>query len=382
MANVIAINPEMISWAVDRSGMTLSDFPAVVSEWINEEKQPTFVKLEAFAKKAMVPFGYLFLDSPPVEKLPMPDYRTMQDAGVKRPSPNLIETVQDMMRRQSWMRDFLIEEGHVPLPFVNSENVDSTIIETVKSIFRWLKLEADWAMGNTTWEDALRLLIKKIEAAGILVFVNGVVGNSTNRTLNPDEFRGFVLSDPIVPLVFVNGADSKAAQMFTLVHELAHIWIGEDALVNLPLLQPGPVDIEKFCNRVAAEFLVPEAKLRAIWITVQNKPKPFQLLASRFKVSPIVVARRAKDLKLITAEVFFRFYNSYLEELKRIGKQKKSGGNFYLTQNARLGRRFGKAVIAAAETGRMTYQQAYDLTRLYGSTFDKYVAFLKNQDSQ
>ena len=91
-----------------------------------------------------------------------------------------------------------------------------------------------------------------------------IARNSTNRTLNPDEFRGFVSSDPIVPLVFVNGADSKAAQMFTLVHELAHIWIGEDALVNLPVLQPGPVDIEKFCNRVAAEFLVPEAKLRAI----------------------------------------------------------------------------------------------------------------------
>lgn len=382
MANVVPIKPEMIRWAVDRSGMSLSEFPEAVSEWIKDEKQPTFVKLEAFAKKAMVPFGYLFLDAPPVEKLPIPDYRTMQDKGVKRPSPNLIETVQDMMRRQSWMRHFLIEEGHVALPFVNSESIASSLVETVDSIFRWLNLESDWASGTTSWEEALRFLIKKVEAAGILVFVNGVVGNSTNRALNPEEFRGFVLSDPTVPLIFVNGADSKAAQMFTLVHELAHIWIGEDALVNLPLLQPGPEDVEKFCNRVAAEFLVPETKLRAIWTTVESKPKPFQSLASRFKVSPIVVARRAKDLRLINADAFFRFYQSYMDEVNRIGKQKKSGGNFYLTQNARLGRRFGKAVIAAAEMGRMTYQQAYDLTRLYGSTFDKYVAFLKTQDGQ
>ena len=148
--------------------------------------------------------------------------------------------------------------------------------------------------------------------------------------------------DAIAPLIFVNGADSKAAQMFTLAHELAHIWIGEDALVNLPLMQPGTQDVEKFCNRVAAGLLVPEAKLRDFWPKVENKEKPFAILSTRFKVSPIVIARRAKDLKLITSEAFFQFYNAYMDNLKRVGKEKISGGNFYLTQNSRLGRRFGR----------------------------------------
>ena len=380
MANVINIKTELIRWAVDRSGLSLAEFPDAVQEWIGEKKQPTFSKLEAFAKKAMVPFGYLFLDQPPIERLPMPDYRTMRDKAIRRPSPNLLETIQDMQLRQAWMREYLVEEGHTALPFVGSENLDSGIAETVISIRRWLEIDEDWASDQATWEDALSFLVRKIEAAGILVFTNGVVGNSTSRLLDPEEFRGFVFTDPIAPLIFVNGKDSKAAQMFTLAHELVHIWIGEDALVNLLEMQPASDDCEKFCNRVAAEFLVPAAKLKAAWPGVNQQPSPLKKLARRFKVSPIVVARRAKDLKLITTDEFFAFYHSYMDEVRRERKARKGGGDFYRTQNARLGRRFGRAVIAAAEAGRVSYQQAFDLTRLYGSTFDRYAAFLNQQE--
>jgi len=381
MANVVNVNPDLIRWAVDRSGLQLEDFPAAVKDWIDQRKQPTFNMLESFARKAMVPFGYLFLDRPPVERIPIPDYRTMRDKRVRRPSPNLIDTIQDMQLRQAWMREFLLEEGHAPLPYVKSESTKSSIEETVGSLRRWLQLDQTWATDHDTWEDALRDLIRQIEKAGILVFVNGVVGNSPNRSLDPEEFRGFVLSDDIAPLIFVNGSDSKAAQMFTLVHELVHIWIGEDALNNLVEMQPASDDVERFCNRVAAEFLVPAAKLKAIWPKDVSDGVPFRALSRRFKVSPIVVARRAKDLKLITADEFFSFYHSYMEELRRRDKSKKGGGDFYRTQNARLGHRFGRAVVAAAEIGRVTYQQAFDLTRLYGSTFDKYAEFLKKQDA-
>ena len=382
MANVVDVNPDLIRWAVDRSGLQLEDFPSAVQDWIDQKKKPTFNKLESFARKAMVPFGFLFLDRPPVEQLPIPDYRTMRDKRVQRPSPNLIDTIQDMQLRQAWMREFLLEEGHTPLPFVNSETTKSSVDETVSSLRRWLQVDQDWATNHDTWEDALRSLIRQIERAGILVFVNGIVGNSTNRALDPEEFRGFVLSDEIAPLIFVNGSDSKAAQMFTLAHELVHIWIGEDALNNLVEMQPASDDVEKFCNRVAAEFLVPAAKLKAVWPKDVVDGIPFGGLARRFKVSPVVVARRAKDLKLITSDEFFGFYHSYMEDVRRRDKPKKGGGDFYRTQNARLGHRFGRAVVAAAERGRLSYQQAFDLTRLYGSTFDRYAEFLKKQDER
>jgi len=382
MSNVAEVKPELIRWAVDRSGLSLDYFPAVVGEWIDDTKKPTFRKLEVFAKKAMVPFGYLFLDKPPIEEIPMPDYRTLRDTGIRRPSPNLLDTIHDMQRRQAWMCEYLIEEGHGSLPIVSSATLATSLDEMVGSFHKCLELERDWALGHATWEAALSFLIRRIESAGVLVFVNGVVGNNTHRKLSVEEFRGFVLSNPIVPLIFVNGADSKAAQMFTLAHELAHVWLGEDALVNLPDMQPGGNSIELFCNRVAAEFLVPETKLRAEWPSVAESENPFRTLATRFKASPVVIARRAKDLRLISAEAFFRFYHSFMEGVRDRKDNQKGGGNFYRTQTARLGRRFSRAVIFAAKAGRITYTEAYRLTGLSGKTLDTFASFLRGQPSE
>lgn len=382
MANAIEVKPEMIRWAVERSGLSLDRFPAAVGAWITRQELPTFSKLEAFARKAMVPFGYLFLDAPPTEDLPMPDYRTMDDGGISRPSPNLLETIQDMRRRQTWMREYLVEEGHGAIPFVGSFSKDSPAKTVAADIRRQLNLPLDWAAEQANWEAAHSFLTRQIETAGILVFVNGIVGNSTKRKLDPDEFRGFVLNDPVVPLIFVNGADTKGAQMFTLLHELAHVWLGESALVNLPDMDPGEYDLEKYCNRVAAEFLVPAERLRAVWSKATELDKPFHAIARRFRVSPIVAARRAKDLGLITADEFFGFYYAYLKEVAAAEANRPSGGDFYRNQNARLGRRFGRAVIAAAESGRLSWQEAYDLTRLHGQTFDRYAAFLKKQEGR
>jgi Zn-dependent peptidase ImmA (M78 family) len=382
MANVVQVKPDMIRWAVERSGLPLESFPAVVAGWITRGERPTFSRLETFARKAMVPFGYLFLDSPPAEDLPMPDYRTVDDGGITRPSPNLLETCLDMRRRQTWMREYLLEEGHGPIAFVGSFSRESPITPVVADLRRHLNLSLDWAAEQRNWEAALSFLIRQIEAAGILVFVNGVVGNSTKRKLDPEEFRGFVMNDPVVPLIFVNGADTKGAQMFTLAHELAHVWIGESALVNLPDMDPGNHAIEKYCNCVAAEFLVPAERMRLVWPKVAERDHPFHAIARRFKVSPIVAGRRAKDLGLISAEQFFGFYYAYLKAVAEADKKRPSGGDFYRTQNARLGRRFGRAVVAAAESGRLSWQEAYDLTRLHGQTFDRYVAFLKKQEGR
>ncbi len=380
MANRVNVNPDLIDWAIDRSGLPLASYPDVVAAWLDKSKQPTFQQLEKFAKKARVPFGYLFLDAPPEELLPLPDYRTMSDSGIDRPSPDLIDTIHDMQRRQAWMREYLLEEGHSRVAFVGSESLDSPVPVVVTGIRRFLELKPEWARDHESWENALRFLLRRIEANGVLVFINGVVGNSTRRALDAEEFRGFVLCDSIAPLIFVNGSDTKGAQMFTLAHELAHVAIGKDALFNLPELRPSSNEVEKFCNRVAAEFLVPEKKLREAWDEMAGQERPFVRLAGRFKVSPIVVARRAKDLRLITDEQFFGFYHAYMREIKRKKENQKGGGDFYRNQSARLGRRFGQAVIVAAETGRLTYQEAYDLTGLRGATFDRFAAFLKKQE--
>jgi Zn-dependent peptidase ImmA (M78 family) len=378
MSTTVAVNPELIRWAVERSGLTREDLgPFSVVEWENGEKQPTLHELEGFAKRTKTPFGYLFLSAPPEEPLPMPDFRTVGDSPIRRPSPNLIETVQTMQRRQAWMRDDLIEQGHAGLSFVGSLNRHVPIETAAEQIRKTLELSEDWTSQHSTWGAALRALRNAAENIGILVAVNGVVGLNAHRSLDPEEFRGFVLCDALAPLIFVNGADAKSAQMFTLAHELAHLWLGYSGLFNLIEMRPHNDQGEQYCDRVAAEFLVPAKKLAARWAEASETETRYTTLANWFKVSPLVVARRALDLKLINKAAFFVFYQQQREQWEELKEEKKkkeepSRGDFYRTVNVRLGYRFGSAVICAAREGRLPYRDAYQLTGLYGATFDKY----------
>ena len=329
-------------------------------------------QLEDFASATMAPLGYFFLAQPPQEPLPIPDYRTIADSAVARPSPNLLDTLYAMQRRQAWLRDDRLERGHEPFPFIGSATIQA-IPDTVAALIRnLLGFELGWAEMFSTWTDALAALRDRIEEAGVIVVINGVVGNNNNRKLNPEEFRGFVLADDIAPLIFVNGADAKAAQMFTLAHELAHLWIGQDALVDLHNMLPADYAVERFSNRVAAEFLVPSRLLQPYWREVASKENRFQLVARKFKVSEIVAARRALDLGLVQQAQFFAFYDEYTARER--AKKQSSGGDFYLTQNNRISRAFGRAVVHAVREGRLLYRDAYALTGLRGATFDKFAA--------
>src|SRR5260370_42384655 len=105
MPNRVSIKPELIRWAIKRSGLPFGElverFPNL-EQWQLGDKQPTLKKLEEFAPRTMTPFVYLFLPEPPVEKLPLPDFRTVGDKPIDRPSPNLLDTIHDMQCRQDW----------------------------------------------------------------------------------------------------------------------------------------------------------------------------------------------------------------------------------------------------------------------------------------
>lgn len=372
----VDVSPDILQWAAERSGKldTIQDKLPNWAKWIKRESQPTFKQLENFAKMTSTPLGYFFLKEPPVERLPIPHFRTVNgNHPTTCPSPDLLETVQTMERRQEWMREYLISQRYDLLGFVGSKRINDDPIQIAKEIKEELGLENGWAANCRTWEEALRLLFYKIEEARILLVINGVVGNNTHRKLDVNEFRGFVLVDEYAPLVFINGADGKAAQMFTLAHELAHVWYGVSAAFDLQELHPSSNDIEIACNIVAAEFLVPGVELLEIWSTVSDKSNRFQRVARHFKVSEIVAARRALDLNLIPKDQFFEFYNN------RIAIQSNkisSGGNFYSTQSFRIGRRFAETVVTATLEGKLLYNEAYRLTGLKGNTFSEFAARL------
>jgi Zn-dependent peptidase ImmA (M78 family) len=376
----IDVSERIFLWALDRSNLTedslVKKFPKI-REWISGAVRPTLRQLESFAKATRTPFGYFFLDNPPDERLPIPHFRTIDDEEFSQPSPDLIDTVHTMQRRQAWMREFLLENGEEPLSFVGSSNPAEDPVSIADKMRRLLGFGSQWAASYSGWTHALRVLQNAMEDIGILVVVNGVVGNNTRRGLNPAEFRGFVLVDDFAPLVFVNGADGKAAQMFTLAHELAHVLLGSSASFDLRGLQPADDPVEQACNRIAAEFLVPETELREIWPKVQHDLEPVQSVARFFKVSQVVAARRALDVSILTKTEFFEFYNRYLEGEQRTKTAPQTGGDFWANQNLRIGRRFGADVVRAAQEGRILYTEAYDLTGLYGKAFHKYAQSLK-----
>lgn len=384
MARTVFVKPDLIRWAIERSQLPVDALAKLFPKldvWQRGEGKPTFRQLENFAKKTMTPLGYFFLDEPPDEKLPIPDFRTIGDTPIDRTSPNLLETIQVMQRRQIWMREYVIEDGQDPLDFVGSAKSARSVVSLAARIKEALGLNTDWAEIHPTWEDALRTLRNSAERIGVLVATSGIVGLNTHRQLDPEEFRGFVLCDDYVPLIFVNGADSKSAQMFTLAHELVHLWIGQGGLFNLINMMPHDDATERFCNQVAAEFLVPGHKLAVRWDDVKAKSNPFHTIARLFKVSPVVAARRALELGLIGEREFFAFYQQDQGEWRRRkeeekAKKKKGGPNFYVVQDLRLGKRFAYAVVRAAREGRLLYREAYRLTDLKGQTFNRYAGLL------
>ena len=359
----VEVKPELLRWARERAGLEVNELAHRFSkyrEWETGEAQPTLKQLERFAKTTHAAIGYFFLSEPPDEPFPIPDYRTMGGQPVGRPSPDLLDTLYLCLRRQDWYRDFARMEGEEPLAFVGSVSTASEIERVAAEIRSALRLNLEERRTLSTWTAALRRFIQMADGIGVLVMVSGIVGNNPHRTLDPGEFRGFALVDDLAPLIFINGADTKAAQMFTLAHELAHLWLGQTALSDSrPDALPDNV-VESWCNRVAAELLVPLAVLREHYRKGEDLSDALTRLARDFKVSTLVILRRIHDAGGLTRGQFRSAYDAELEKLRAI-RRAAGGGDFYRTQTARVGERFAHAIVSNTLEGRTLYRDAFRL---------------------
>jgi Zn-dependent peptidase ImmA (M78 family) len=358
----VEVKPTLLRWARYRAGLDLDDlagrFPRL-ADWESGERHPTIRQLEEFAKATRTPVGYLFLPEPPTERVPIPDFRTIGNRRIEHPSPDLLDTIYLCQQRQEWYRDFARSQGDESLRFVGSATLRNDVQETATLIRDQLGFDLEARRQMPTWTEALRRFIEEADAIGVLVMVNGVVSNNNYRKLDPDEFRGFALSDPLAPLVFINGADTKAAQMFTLAHEIVHIWLGQSALSDIAPISTPTHDVERWCNEVAAELLVPLAVLRSESRRNEELRDALDRLARRFKVSTLVILRRIHDAGVLKKEQFWRAYQQELDRLSAIAKS--SGGDFYLTQGARVGKRFARALITSTLEGQTLHRDAFRL---------------------
>ncbi len=354
------INKAMLTWARERSGYALPEFARKLSvteeklsEWEAGEREITFIQAMSFADKAHVPFGFLFLSQPPVENLPIPDLRTVDSAELKRPSAELMDLLKTMLECQDWYRDYARNQLLQPIAVVGSFRIEHGVAAVVADMRNKLNIPPHPKRGS--WDDYYRDLVKRIEALGILVMRQSSLGHHS-RPFSVEEFRGFAMCDEYAPIIFVNHADAPGARLFTLIHELCHIWIGQTGLsdgeANTHRVE------ERFCNAVAAELLVPTDEFRALWRSdVENWQQNLPDLEAHFHVSPWALARKALTLALISQGEYGAFIKAQIDAFK--GREASdSGPSFYRSKKAQISQLFSKAVVSEALNGKLLLRDA------------------------
>ncbi|WP_435979485.1 XRE family transcriptional regulator [Psychrobacter sp. DM4] len=367
------INPDIISWAIKRSGLAMSEISKKLS--IREEKlaeiergkeEIAFSKAKQFAKITNIPFGFLFLNEIPEEEaLRIPDLRTVDSKELEKPSNALKEVICINQERVEWYRNYLKEQGIERNPYVgylSKANMNEMIA------FLNEKLKSDKAKDA---KDYHRKLVNSIEDLMIMVIQDSDLGHYT-KPLNVEEFRGFAIADEVAPLIFINTADSLNAQLFTLIHELAHILKGESGVSDNSIFSVNPT--EQFCNAVAGEFLVPKKEFHKKWSELHstNLDLTFEVLVKNFHVSRHVVARRALDLNYIDKKKYDEYIHRIREEFLASKNRSESGPSYYVVKNFKLSSQLSQAVISQTLSGRMLYRDAGNILGTNPSNIEKF----------
>ena len=369
------MNGSILKWGRERAHLTrdavAKSIGASVVDIDTWEKSKsgelTLKKALDFARTVHIPFGYLYLSTTPKEALPIPDLRRRGADIPPDPSVNFRDLCNDVILKQQWFREFRLEEGAEKLSFVGKFNIKANIEVVAKDISTTLGFNAETRRDAHNAEDLLRVLASRSEEAGILIMRSGVVGSNNTRKLSVAEFSGFVMSDDIAPVIFINVNDSNTAQVFTCVHELAHIWIGSSGIsaVDTEPIRSSMLEIEAFCNLVAAEVLVPKIEFLSEWKANRN----LSSVASHFRVSEQVILRRAHELHTITDDEFFRLWKTVPKQTKP--KPEKPGGNFHDTLPARNSVRFTTTLLSEVRSGRVLNRDASRLLGVKPSTLPK-----------
>lgn len=363
------LNPAMLRWALARSSVskaavakTFKKDVSVIEEWLVGEASPTFKQAQKLANQLHVPFGYLFFTEPPDEGLPLPDFR--RHPSSTEVSLDLREVISDVLRKQDWYRDYREERDEAPLEFVGRFDLSTDPMIVADDIRSTIDLET-MVRQESQASAFLRSLVGQVEAIGILVMRNGVVRQNNTRTLDVDEFRGFSIADPMAPVIFVNNADSNAAQVFTLAHELGHVWVGQGGIsdADVTLSGQGPQDIEEFCNEVAGELLLPWARISDRWSSRRDEMEPWiRQVARDFHVSSVMVARQLWQHDAIGRQQFFDFYEQERQNWTS-RPAGSSGGDYYRTTAVRNSKRLIESVLDSVESSETSIR---DASRLLG----------------
>ena len=372
----VNIQPAIISWALSQTSEEKLGTKLVenIKHWLDGTKSPTFNQIEDFSKKSHIPLGYFFLQTPPIEQISLLEYRTLDSIQLTNPSRNLIDTIHDMEAVQEWMVNYRKEWNYDTISIVGSLKGITDISVIADTIRKDLGLNIEWYKDCGNPSEAFNKVRGLLEECGIVVMMNGIVGKNTHRALDVNEFRAFAMVNEWAPLIFINGADSAGGRLFSLFHELVHLWIGENDLYNdTKYSANGIKPIEVTCNAVAGALMVPKTVFLEKWNNNTNDDihEKIKELARMFRCSSSVIARRALDNKKIDQNVYNMVIADAIEAYIQTKQEKSSGGDYYRVARSKLDGVFVRALCESVNSGRTSFTEAYRLTNTTSKTFSE-----------
>lgn len=376
----VDVSPDVLSWAEEVSSTNPDQLRTRFKRWdawLSGDARPTIKQVEQIASATGVPFGYLLLPRPPQLRLPIADFREGVDANLRdsSPSANLLAVVNQSLSRQAWYREYAVTND-LPTVSVVGTGRSRTSVEVASDIREHLNFEVSQRKGDHS--DTRKALLRGFENLGGLSVATSMVGNNRYRQLDPDEFRGFSLVDDYAPLIFVNAAQTLNGQIFTLAHELGHIWLGQSGISNEDTSYTPSSNIERWCNQVASEVLVPQDDLVPRLANIEGEltdSATLDRLAHVYRCGTLVVLLAMRRDGVVNPDRFEFEYDRELRRLRLLSKTEKvsGGGNHYSNQPFRVGDRLSRALISDALEGNTPISEALSLMSMKSlSTFDEY----------
>ena len=387
MADKAYITPNVLKWARESARMTEETAAAKVSvkvdklkEWEEGTNQPTIRQAQTLAKAYKRPFALFFLPEVPRDFQPLQDFRK---SGSKELTTSSIFIIREIQQKQAWISDVYSENNEEKLPFVGRFSLNSNPKDVADDILATLGINP----AKYKADNPIREWITAAESNGIFVSRTSFI--HSKMKLDSEELQGFAIADHFAPFVFLNSDDWNAPQLFTLVHELAHVWIAatgisneiEPEIANRDKFNP----IELFCNEVAANALIPSEIMLNIDRRFFKNSQDIFKTAKNLGVSSFAFLVRALNLQLVSSSEYKVLkrqseidYQAFLKReaekkaaLKLKQKEKPGGPNPYLLRLNKNSRLFTQVVLDALRSGFVQPTQASFLLGTPSNNFHK-----------
>ena len=386
------ITPAVIKWAREKSHYSLDTVakktgvsPDKLKEWEQGASLPSLAQAKKMSQIYRRPLATFYLPHPPRDFSLLKDFRTVEGKEPKY-SPPLVFFMRQIQERQAWLSQHLQEQGYNKLQFIGSLGVESSVKTATQNIINTIwgnEKQYSKVLDNTSNVEALLTnWIDQCERKGI--FISRASRLDSRNPIPVKEVRGFVISDPYAPFIFINSKDSYSARLFTLLHELAHLWLDISGVPDhfLTSYKNKKSNIESFCNQTAAEILLPQKKIKTFSKVTSFTPKELKAFINihrkALKVSRLALLVRLKSLSLIKSQTFEVLKKEYIKEseqyrkqLEKKMKETKGGPNSNRLKIYANGESFTKIIFFSYKEGILTGREASNLLDMKLGSLEK-----------